>query len=74
MEMIDSVGLGKYLAKAGLQEVVMLDSGASAALAYRGKSLMSYIPRPVPHVVALLNPERTTTAKWGGTIMCSSRN
>lgn len=57
MEMIDSVGLGKILAKAGLQDVVMLDSGASAALAYRGKSVMAYEPRPVPHIVALLPPD-----------------
>jgi len=57
MEMIDSVGLGKILAKAGLRDAVMLDSGASAALAYRGKSVMSYEPRPVPHVVALLPPD-----------------
>ncbi|HAN46728.1 MAG TPA: polysaccharide deacetylase [Cyanobacteria bacterium UBA8156] len=56
MEMIDSVGLGKILAKAGLHDVVMLDSGASAALAYRGESVMAYEPRPVPHVVALLPP------------------
>jgi poly-beta-1,6-N-acetyl-D-glucosamine N-deacetylase len=54
MEMIDSVRLGEMLAKAGLKEAVMLDSGASASLAYKGKSLMSYEPRPVPHVVALL--------------------
>ncbi|MFN5815983.1 MAG: phosphodiester glycosidase family protein, partial [Pseudanabaena sp.] len=59
MEMIDSVGLGKILAKAGLQDVVMLDSGASAALAYRGKSVMAYEPRPVPHIVALLPPDPT---------------
>ncbi len=57
MEMIDSVGLGKVLAKAGLQDVVMLDSGASASLAYRGKSVMAYEPRPVPHIVALLPPD-----------------
>ncbi|WP_223807578.1 polysaccharide deacetylase family protein [Pseudanabaena sp. UWO311] len=57
MEMIDSVGLGKILAKAGLRDVVMLDSGASAALAYRGKSVMAYEPRPVPHIVALLPPD-----------------
>jgi poly-beta-1,6-N-acetyl-D-glucosamine N-deacetylase len=37
--------------------VVMLDSGASAALAYKGKSVMSYDPRPVPHIVALLPPD-----------------
>lgn len=57
MEMIDSVGLGKILAKAGLSDVVMLDSGASTALAYRGKSVMAYEPRPVPHIVALLPPD-----------------
>ncbi len=57
MEMIDSVGLGKILEQAGLQEVVMLDSGASAALAYKGESVMSYEPRPVPHVVALYPPD-----------------
>jgi biofilm PGA synthesis lipoprotein PgaB len=57
MEMIDSVGLGKILAKAGLQDVVMLDSGASASLAYRGKSVMAYEPRPVPHIIALLPPD-----------------
>lgn len=57
MEMIDSVGLGKILVKAGLQDAVMLDSGASAALAYRGKSVMAYEPRPVPHIVALLPPD-----------------
>jgi hypothetical protein len=57
MEMIDSVGLGKVLAKAGLRDVVMLDSGASASLAYRGKSVMAYEPRPVPHIVALLPPD-----------------
>ncbi len=57
MEMIDSVSLGKVLAKAGLRDVVMLDSGASASLAYRGKSVMAYEPRPVPHIVALLPPD-----------------
>ena len=57
MEMIDSVSLGKILAKAGLQDAVMLDSGASASLAYRNKSVMAYEPRPVPHVVALLPPD-----------------
>jgi biofilm PGA synthesis lipoprotein PgaB len=58
MEMIDSVGLGQILAEVGLQEVVMLDSGASTALAYRGKSVMAYEPRPVPHIVALLPPDQ----------------
>jgi len=62
MEMIDSVGLGKILEEAGLHDVVMLDSGASAALAYKGESVMSYEPRPVPHVVALYAPEPAPTA------------
>ncbi|PLS68806.1 MAG: polysaccharide deacetylase [Cyanobacteria bacterium M5B4] len=57
MEMIDSVGLGQILAKAGIYEAVMLDSGASAALSYQGQSVMEYEPRPVPHVVALLPPQ-----------------
>lgn len=53
-EPIDAVGLGAELAKAGLQDVVMLDSGASTSLAYKGESLVGYTPRPVPHVVALM--------------------
>ncbi|MDJ0695151.1 polysaccharide deacetylase family protein [Mastigocoleus sp. MO_188.B34] len=53
---IDSVRLGKVLAEAGLQEAVMLDSGASTSLAYEGESLVGYTPRPVPHVVALFPP------------------
>jgi hypothetical protein len=69
MEMIDSVGLGKILAKAGLRDVVMLDSGASAALAYRGKSVMSYEPRPVPHLVALLPPDPVPT-ETAETVTC----
>ncbi|MFN3361939.1 MAG: polysaccharide deacetylase family protein, partial [Pseudanabaenaceae cyanobacterium] len=56
MDMVDSVRLGEILAKVGLYEAVMLDSGASAALSYQGKSVMEYEPRPVPHVVALLPP------------------
>lgn len=53
---IDSVSLGSALAKAGLRDAVMLDSGASTSLAYKGESLVGYIPRPVPHVVALMPP------------------
>jgi poly-beta-1,6-N-acetyl-D-glucosamine N-deacetylase len=56
---IDSVSLGTVLTKAGFRDAVMLDSGASASLAYRGQSLMGYIPRPVPHVVALVPPGGT---------------
>ena len=53
-DLVDSIALGNALSKAGLRDVVMLDSGASASLAYRGESMMSFEPRPVPHVVALL--------------------
>lgn len=70
MEMIDSVGLGQLLAKSGMTTAVMLDSGASTSLAYRGKNLMAFNPRPVPHIVALLNPDRATAVKWGGAISC----
>ncbi|MEY3296799.1 MAG: Poly-beta,6-N-acetyl-D-glucosamine N-deacetylase [Cyanobacteriota bacterium] len=55
--MIDSVELGRLLHQAGLRDAVMLDSGASTSLAYQGESLVGYLPRPVPHVVALLPPE-----------------
>ncbi len=55
-EPIDSVSLGSALAKAGLRDAVMLDSGASTSLAYKGESLVGYTPRPVPHVVALIPP------------------
>lgn len=55
-DMVDSITLGEVLAKAGMREAIMLDSGASTSLAYRGQSLMSYIPRPVPHVVGLVPP------------------
>ena len=53
---VDSVGLGEALSQAGLRDAVMLDSGASASLVYLGKSQMSYEPRPVPHVVAIVPP------------------
>ncbi len=55
--MVDSIELGQLLHQAGLREAVMLDSGASTSLAYQGESLVGYIPRPVPHVVALIPPE-----------------
>jgi peptidoglycan/xylan/chitin deacetylase (PgdA/CDA1 family) len=53
---VDSVSLGKALAQAGFREAVMLDSGASAALAYQGKRYTDYEPRPTPHAVLLLPP------------------
>lgn len=51
---VDSVSLGAVLAKAGLRDAIMLDSGDSASLAYKGELLVEHTPRPVPHVVALL--------------------
>ncbi len=51
---VDSITLGKILVKAGYQDAVMLDSGASTSLAYKGDSMVGYTPRPVPHVVALM--------------------
>ncbi len=53
---VDSVALGEALSQAGLRDAVMLDSGASASLVYLGQSQMSYDPRPVPHVVAIVPP------------------
>ncbi|MBE9181996.1 polysaccharide deacetylase family protein [Oculatella sp. LEGE 06141] len=57
VDRVDSITLGKRLNRAGLRDVVMLDSGASTSLAYQGESLVSYEPRPVPHVVALVPPD-----------------
>ena len=54
---VNSVKFGEVLSRAGLRDAIMLDSGASASLAYQGQSMMGYVPRPVPHVVALLPPE-----------------
>lgn len=51
---VDSVGLGERLVKAGFREAVMLDSGVSTWLAYRGESLMGFESCPVPHVLALV--------------------
>jgi peptidoglycan/xylan/chitin deacetylase (PgdA/CDA1 family) len=55
--MVDSIELGILLHQAGLRDAVMLDSGASTSLAYRGESLVGYEPRPVPHAVALIPPD-----------------
>jgi len=54
---LDAVTLGDVLQEVGLREAVMLDSGASTALVYQGESLMGFVPRPVPHVVALYPPQ-----------------
>lgn len=61
-QLVDSVSLGKILAKAGFRDAVMLDSGASTSLVYKGESLVGYVPRPVPHAVALVSPESTVDA------------
>ncbi|MBD0336920.1 MAG: phosphodiester glycosidase family protein, partial [Cyanobacteria bacterium Co-bin13] len=57
---VDSVTLGRLLAELGLQDAVMLDSGASTSLAFQGESMVGYEPRPVPHVVALIPPEKVS--------------
>jgi Phosphodiester glycosidase len=57
---VDSANLAIILAKAGLREAVMLDSGASTSLTYQGESLVDYTPRPVPHAVALVPSHPTT--------------
>ncbi|MBF2022769.1 MAG: polysaccharide deacetylase family protein [Hydrococcus sp. C42_A2020_068] len=57
---VDSVSLGKILHQLGLRDAIMLDSGASTSLAYKGESLVGYAPRPVPHVVALFPPPSPT--------------
>ena len=51
--MIDSVSLAKMLQKLGFRDAIMVDSGASASVAYKGESQVSYTPRPVPHAIAL---------------------
>lgn len=56
MNPIDSVSLGKVLEELGFRDAIMLDSGASTSLVYRGDSQMIFTPRPVPHVVALFAP------------------
>ncbi|WP_017316473.1 polysaccharide deacetylase family protein [Mastigocladopsis repens] len=60
LESVDSISLGVALVKAGLQDVVMVDSGQSTSLVYQGESLVRYEPRPVPHAVALLGSASTT--------------
>ena len=59
-DQVDSVHLGQLLAQMGLRDAVMVDSGASTSLVYRGDSLMHYTPRPVPHVVALIPPHQVS--------------
>lgn len=54
---LDSANLAKVLSEAEIQDAVMLDSGASTSLIYKGQSLVGYTPRPVPHAVALVGSE-----------------
>ncbi|NJO73020.1 MAG: polysaccharide deacetylase family protein [Leptolyngbyaceae cyanobacterium RM1_406_9] len=65
---VDSISLGEMLYQSGLQDAVMLDSGASTSLAYRGESLVGYTPRPVPHVVGLVPPQSDSQANAGCTV------
>jgi biofilm PGA synthesis lipoprotein PgaB len=68
---VDSVSLGEMLFKSGLQDAVMLDSGASTSLAYQGESLVGYVPRPVPHVVGLVPPQSDSQAAGCTTVAAS---
>lgn len=73
VEPIGSVDLGAALAKAGFRDAVMLDSGASTSLAYKGESLVGYTPRPVPHVVALVPPETSAAVSSRTCALVSSQ-
>jgi hypothetical protein len=48
--------LAQALAQAGIREAVLMDSGASTDLVYRGQSLVQYQPRPVPHAITVQAP------------------
>lgn len=54
---IDSVALGELLHQVGFRDAMMVDSGASTALVHGEESLVEYVPRPVPHMIALLSKE-----------------
>jgi len=56
---IDSVALGKLLHQVGFRDAIMVDSGASTSLAHGEDSLVEYVPRPVPHMIALLSKEES---------------
>jgi len=67
--LVDSVRLGQVLSRAGMRDIIMLDSGASTDLVFQGKSYISFEPRPVPHVVALMPPSSQQAANsdsWKG--------
>jgi peptidoglycan/xylan/chitin deacetylase (PgdA/CDA1 family) len=53
-ESVDAESLGKMLAQLGLRDAVMLDSGNSTSLVYKGESLVAHEARPIPHAVALI--------------------
>jgi poly-beta-1,6-N-acetyl-D-glucosamine N-deacetylase len=54
---VDAVDLAQALVKAGVQDAVLLDSGASTSLVYRGQRLTAYEPRPVPHAILIQTKE-----------------
>jgi poly-beta-1,6-N-acetyl-D-glucosamine N-deacetylase len=54
---VNAVDLGQALVKAGVQDAVLLDSGASTSLVYRGQRLTAYEPRPVPHAILIQTKE-----------------
>lgn len=51
--LVDAVSLGQILEQLGFRDAIMVDSGASADVAFEGKSQVSYTPRPVPHAIGL---------------------
>ncbi len=53
----NAIDLAQALVKAGVQDAVLLDSGASTALVYRGQRLTAYEPRPVPHAILIQTKE-----------------
>jgi peptidoglycan/xylan/chitin deacetylase (PgdA/CDA1 family) len=72
-EPVNSMDLGQILVQAGFREAVMLDSGASTSLAYKGESLVAYTPRPVPHAVALVPSEAEVATTSPCTLVSQNR-
>lgn len=56
----NAIDLAQALVKAGVQDAVLLDSGASTSLVYRGQRLTAYEPRPVPHAILIQTKEPAT--------------
>jgi hypothetical protein len=52
----DSANLAKLLVRLGVRNSVMLDGGGSTSLVYRKETFVNYSPRPVPQVIALVEP------------------